>query len=411
MKKFLFIEMRPTEFQSLHLLRELGYTPVLFARALHDNDGELYKSIDLGQMDSVHEVETTDVAAMLALIQTLKLDIGGVLGAHDEVAVAAAQLAQQLGLPHPDIQGLKNAFFKHDARAVLERAGIRQPVHAVVELSAMPLVPPLDYPFVMKPVRDAGAFCVHLCRNLAQYRAAVADLQHNHTSYIGSTHKQLLLEEFVEGDFYGAELLWCRDQWKILDVNRIFVDPNKSLCMTGISYPASLPQPVSNHVEQEILRWVTLLGLRGGAINVEFKLRNGEPVLIEVNLRLAGARISRQIELTSGVVVMQHIYHQALGIDDGFIPPRAAPGKFVADAFVFCDTPGKVIGLDSSTLGGEHLIDFGLKSCPFVVSSAAQQDFGDIIGYVLASGDSCEAAMANAREQADRVRFVLAQAA
>ncbi|TCW82127.1 carboxylate--amine ligase [Burkholderia sp. SRS-46] len=402
MKIFAFIEARPIECAGIEYIRRLGYSPVLFT-SMQTMNKQLYDDLDPRAFDAIHRVDTRNAGAVLDYIAAHRLEIGAVLGCYDDMMIPAAEIAAALGLPHPSLDGLRNAFSKERVRDLLNARGYRQPRYQVVTADRLPPRPDTGFPCVVKPLRDAGAYGVSLCADEADYRRAVARLRDGGSlSMLGDPHREFLVEEFVEGPFYGAELIHNQGRWHVLGINRIFVSPHDSLCMTGISHPSDLPDGDAARLAGTIVEWVDALGLRGGALNVEFILAPHGPVLVEINLRIAGARAARQIALTTGIDMVGHLIDFVCGIDR---PIEARDGErydFVADAFVFSPARGRIdaISFDPSHA---HYIASGFRRTP-LESTSASRNFGSVIGYVLAHGRSCDEAMQHARALAQDVQ-------
>ncbi len=404
MKRFVLVETKPAYEHGMPYARELGFSPVLFTR-LKDVNPEVYRNIGRDKFDEVHDLDTHDPATMEALARTFGDGVAGVIGAEDDVMVSAALFAQRLSLPHPALDGLKNTYSKELTRDLLARAGFRQPAYAVIDLDALPDRPPIGFPFVSKPVRDAGALGVYLCRSQAEYEHAVSEVARKRFSRTGLPRTRFLLEDFIGGNFYGAEMLWHGGEWKNLGINRIFVDNADSLCMTGVSHPSDLSERVLRAAERDILEWLRVLGLRGGALNVEFKLIGDRPVLIEVNPRIAGARMSRQIELTSGVAPVKHMVREACGLPEAPLVNSTPSAAFVADALVFARRPGEICEIDTSRIAAPGLIEYRFRKLPFVLQ-AAEANFETVIGYTLAAGTDCIDAMKNASDAVAQIDFI-----
>jgi biotin carboxylase len=309
-----------------------------------------------------------------------------------------------LGLPHQNIGGLENAFYKDTVRSILADHHIRQPAYCVIELDKAPVTAPLAFPFIIKPARDSGAAGVFLCRSPEDYHQALK-AYHTHTrTFAGLQRTRILLEEFIEGDFYGAELLWHEDHWKVIGINKIFVDPSKSLCMTGIAHPADIHLNHLATIEKTIVHWVNLIGLEGGVINIEFKLVDNVPILIEINLRLAGALINEQVKHTTGISLVEQVINQACGLKTEL--RLTSTRCYTADAFVFFNKPGEILNeIDRSSIDSTHLISFTHVPLPFEALPSRELYFSMIVGHILASGVSCEDAMRNAENMVAQLQL------
>jgi biotin carboxylase len=409
MKTFLFIEARPVECAGIRYIRELGLSPVLFTSMNLMNQG-LYDDLDLSVFDKIHYVDTRDSRAILNLVEAKSMSIAAVLGCYDEFMIPAAEAALALGLSHPSLEGLRNAFSKKQVRDVLTESGYAQPLYELLSSDNLPSRPSVGFPCVIKPLRDAGAYGVSLCRDENDYRSIADDIRSGITaSMFGNVHRTFLAEEFLDGKFYGVELIYTADKWLILGINRIFVSPEDSLCMTGISHPSDLTSSDAVALGAIVLDWIALLGLRGGALNVEFILTELGPMLVEINLRIAGARAVRQIALTSGVDMVSHLIDFCCGKNSPIKQQAEKTYAFVADAFVFSPKAGLINDISFAPADANYIAS-GFRKLP-VISASSSRNFGSVIGYVLAHGESCDEAMDNARALANSVRVNVERAA
>ena len=320
--------------------------------------------------------------------------------------MSASGLAKKLSLPHPDLKGLENAYSKDKVRGILKAQGVQQPEFVSLDIEGLnpETPPPMNYPFILKPTHDSGADGAFLCRSQDQYRNAVKNLQEKRFTFSGVKRHQILLEEFIDGNFYGAEVLWHQGSWMILGINRLFIEPMKSLCMTGISFPSDIGHDLLPSVEQEILRWLEILSLRGGALNVEFKLVDKRPVLIEINPRLAGGKVNELIQLSLEMSPVEYVIKQACGIQEDLSGIKAKEAKYFAVAYLFPPSAGEVVKIDTSKIDRTHLVKSVLRSVPMPIDTA-EHSFLNIVGYMIASGKDCIDAMDHAQKIVDQIQL------
>ncbi|WP_391529400.1 acetyl-CoA carboxylase biotin carboxylase subunit family protein [Photorhabdus akhurstii] len=418
---FIFIEARPVECSAIDYIRNLGFSPVLFTSMESMNKG-LYDDLKKELFDNVYYLNTRSSADIINLIKDNNIPVVAILGCYDDFMIVASEAALEFGLPHSDIDGLRNAFSKKNVRDILAQHGYEQPAYEVFPYNNMPESPKVPFPFVIKPLRDAGAYGVSLCKSQDDYRHVISEISSNGTmSMLGEVNEEFLIEEFLQGNFYGAELIYSHDEWHIIGINRIFVSPDDDLCMIGLSHPAELSEFEFTMACKLVKEWVAVLGLRGGAINVEFIYTSRGPVLVEINLRIAGARAAQQIFMTSGINMVKYLVDFVCGIESSISPESEIVYPFVADAFVFYRDEGMVNDIEVDT-DIPYFISAGFKKTPFTISpknksssknksspknknSSKNKNFGSIVGYVLAYGDSCEEAMENATRIANSVRL------
>ncbi|WP_445497519.1 ATP-grasp domain-containing protein [Photorhabdus sp. SF281] len=403
---FIFLEVRPTECLAIDYIRNLGFSPVLLTSMASMNK-ELYDDLKKELFDNIYYIDTSSCTDIINLIKDNHIPVAAILGCYDDVMITASEVALEFGLPHPDLKGLRNAFSKKNVRDILVQHGYYQPAYEVFSHNNIPENPEVPFPFVIKPLRDAGAYGVSLCKSNDDYRNVTLGISSNGTmSMLGKVNEEFLIEEFLQGRFYGAELIYSRDKWHLIGINRIFVSPDDGLCMIGLSHPADLSESEFTIACELVKEWVTVLGLRGGAINVEFIYTSHGPVLVEINLRIAGARAAQQIFMTTGVNMVKYLVDFVCGIESDILPESVMTYPFVADAFIFHRGEAIVndISVDSDS---PYFISAGFKKTPFSISniSSKNKNFGSIVGYALAHGDSCTEAMENAMCIANSVQL------
>ena len=168
MNVFIFIEARPVECTGIPFVRQRGMSPILFT-SLHNRNPNLLLDLDLDLFDNVYYFEDLNRGSILSLIQEKQMIVSGIIGCFDDVMILTSEVANELELPHPSLKGLKNVYSKKNTRDTLKSRGIIQPMYQEFSLSRPPSNPFVHYPFVLKPIRDAGAYGVHLCKNKNEY--------------------------------------------------------------------------------------------------------------------------------------------------------------------------------------------------------------------------------------------------
>lgn len=405
--KVIFVEASPA-FQTVpELVRNLGFSPILFTNI---KDLSFYENNAQENFDDVYEIDTTNSETMYGLVTALKMHVQGVLASLEDNVLSAALLAKKLSLPHPNISALKKTHNKHKVREILKKHHLDQVESKVFTFTNIPSNPPLKLPLIIKPIHDSGTHNCYLCNSLDDYSNAIIKTKNNRSTYTGLfSHNKILIEEYIDGDFYGAELLWHDNCWKIITIDKIFIDSKKSLCMTGISLPSDLPEYLLPTVEKEILNWINALKLKGGALNIEFKIVNNKPILIEINNRLAGAKVNRLIELAFGFSPLNYLIHWACTSNPQLYKLESKKNLYFADAFIFPFKNGSLIkntiqNIDISKIDKHNLVEISLRNTPIEIKDD-EINFKKIIGHVIASGKTCDEAMDNAVKIVEQIAF------
>lgn len=385
--------------------RKKGLSPVLFTR-LKEHKPELFENIDTVTFDKIYSVDTLNPELMYEMVKKLRLNVVAIVSSNDDTILPAAMLAQKLSLKHVDIEGLRNAYRKDKVRDILAHNNIIQPEYEVINMYSNANPSKVKYPLVVKPVRDGGAEAAYLCRNEEEYKNAIKEIQKKQFTFFGASRVAILIEEFIRGEFfYGAELLWNNNKWNLLGFTKQFIDPEKSLCMTGISFPSDIPENLSPYIEKQVLKWVELIGLKGGAINVEFKIYNDVPYLIEINPRLAGPNVHKQLQLVLGLSPIEYIIDEALGKEKELIFDNTKKEVFIADAFIFPEKSGILFEIDTPFCDPNYCVEafYEFNKLPKKVDS--KRRFSNVIGHVLTRGGSANDAMLKASKIVNQIEF------
>ncbi|MEA9389228.1 hypothetical protein SJI19_01455 [Acerihabitans sp. TG2] len=363
MTVFLLIEAREIECSVIDDIRHRGLSPILFTSRYLD-ESHFYHGIDMQLFDEVYCVDTFDSVAMLDCIKHNGIPVTAVLGSYDEVMVPAVDVAQALGLPCPCLDGLRCAFNHERARTP-----------------------------------DAHRACI--CQNAAHYRHAITGICQGQRATLSNAHRHVIMEQCtmvqcIEGPYYGAELLYHNGHWRVIAVNRRFLSAGDRAYVTGICQPSDLDPERLAQASIQVQRWVEALKLRGGALSVTFIYTADGPVLVDMTLGIANARVNKQVELTTGINMMVHVVDFVCGKTRALSRSLHPRYPFVADAFIFCPRAGQH---DASLIDKNHR--YFIASCLKPSSGQsilARRAVGKVIvGDVMAYGESCQQAMEHAQ--------------
>jgi biotin carboxylase len=346
---------------------------------------------------------------MHSLINKLNINVRGVVVCNDEMVLPAARLAEKIGLPHANIKGLENTYHKSIVRNILEKAHIKQPKYIILDIqSASNHSPEIKFPFVVKPVRGTRSRDVYLCRDENDYKKAITKIKAQKPNCYGVKSESVLLEEFIGGAFYAVDLLWNNDKWNFIGFHKLFLEPYKSLCLTGASFPSDIPPRLLPSVQRQILEWIELVELKGGALHIEFKIYKDIPYLIEINPRLGGP-VNKRIELSLGISPIEYVIDQACGVEKEIHFNTFKPKRFIGDAFIFPEKAGLLYEINTSNINIKDYIEivYDFKDLPLEVQT--DQHLGSRIGRIITSGNSADEAMHKASSLVKKVDLKIKQ--
>lgn len=397
-RTIVFIELFPHFVQFMPYLRKKGLSPILFTRVEDYNPGinpELREILHTYHFTKIYIVDTHNTEEMYSFLKKLKLDVAGIMAWRDDILLPAARLAKKLKLPNINITGLKNVYRKDKVRELLHKQNVLQPKYEAYEGFALKETT-IPFPLVVKPIHDGGTSDVYFCENKKDYKNAITKIQSQEYTGLGGHRTGILIEEFIGGSFYAAELLWNKGKWHVLGFSDLFVNPKKSLCMTGMSFPADMPPKLFSSLKKEILKWVKLVGLKGGALCIEFKVYKNVPYLIEINPRLGGPNVNQLIQAHFGFSPFEYLIDEACGEEKKLSLPKRKSKIATANAFIFAHKAGVLSQIHTPRCDKNSDIKINEDFQKLPVRIDGHRNFGNVIGDVITTAKSSKQAIKKA---------------
>lgn len=345
MDDIVFVETNATG----HGVRALQHCAKLGLRSVFlTGQPEYYGADVLALADRWELVDTADAAAMLPHLR--RDHTRGVLSFLDHPLLPTIDLAKMAGVPHPDREAVRRCRSKELMRQAIGR-GPDQPGWQVLERADPPARSPLGYPCVLKPTDDSGSLGVTICADDATFSAALAkELQRSSTARGFALGPRLLVEEYIEGPEFSAELIFAHGGWQLLGLTRKLMSAPPSAVCVGHVFPASLESQILRRVRDQLIEWLGAVGLQYGAAHVEFRLCERGPVLIEINPRLGGALITELMRHAIAFDAVDYVLRLSCGLP---LPALPSPSDSCAAAllYVHVGERGEIAKIE----GGEEL--------------------------------------------------------
>ncbi|HEV2670323.1 MAG TPA: ATP-grasp domain-containing protein [Gemmatimonadales bacterium] len=264
-----------------------------------------------------------DQAAAKASVFARDHPIQAVVGVDDDTVIAAASIAQRLGLKSNSVHAATAARDKYLQRELLAQGGVPVPRFMLRSIEDDPagLANSISYPCVIKPVRLSASRGVMRADNPASFIAAHARLgailgEPEAAETCGVRARHYLIEEFIQGYEVALEGLVVDRRLHVL---ALFDKPDpldgpffeETIYVTPSMVPAALQKAIVECAE----RAVRVLGITGGPIHAELRYNERGPWLIELAARPIGGRCSAVLRFGDKAVSLEEvILRNALGM-------------------------------------------------------------------------------------------------
>jgi biotin carboxylase len=272
--------------------------------------------------DNFLTLDFTDPAAAAAAVADFSRThpLRAVVGVDDLTSVAAAAIAERLGLTSSGVVAVKTARDKHQMRECLAAAGVPIPRYRRIALKDDPYLAArgVAFPCVLKPLTLSASRGVIRANNVDQFMAAFrrigALLARDDVSVSGEGAEFLLAEAFVPGIEVALEGLLIGGTLHTL---ALFDKPDpldgpffeETLFVT----PSRLPAGVQARVREVTASACAALGLAEGPVHAELRVNADGPWVLEIAPRSIGGLCSRTLRFGTGVTLEELILRHALG--------------------------------------------------------------------------------------------------
>jgi SAM-dependent methyltransferase/biotin carboxylase len=257
--------------------------------------------------------------------------VRGVVSIDDGGGEIASLTSQALGFAYNSLQAINAANNKHCMRVLLARANVPSPPFELYRICENPyrISRMLEYPVVVKPLFLTGSRGVIRANNPDEFVAAflrVGELLSQPGT--GPDPKSVLVEKYIPGVEVSLE--------GVLDDGRLIVlglydkpDP-----LEGPFFEETLfikPSRLSDEMQTRVIRCgaqaLEAVGLHVGPVQVELRVNEAGPWIVEFAARTMGGHCSRALPFKDGLTLEELVLSQACRLDTKrFIPEPGAHG-------------------------------------------------------------------------------------
>lgn len=290
-------------------LQQLGYRLTLLNELPHVWGREYYEKIILTRLRNWPFISQT------LQKEHLQNPFSGVFCYNEAAVPLANRLAKLLHLPV--ISKYHSDAFRHKdrMRLVWEACGIAIPkYHILHRKEDVYALSEWSFPLILKPASQMGSHAVILVQSLEEAAARIdipfeADLHLDFRGEIYSLNEiygirpTVLAEEYISGDEFSAEGIVVNGEYRALGITRKYtLSDSLYFDETAHLFPWNdFDSSTWRNIQIQLRRAHQALGIQHAFTHTEFKIRNGEPVFIEMGARMAGDHIPQLVDHSLGV--------------------------------------------------------------------------------------------------------------
>ncbi|MEV6394799.1 ATP-grasp domain-containing protein [Streptomyces sp. NPDC051907] len=376
----------------LVLARELGFRPVLVT-----DDLSRYAVCDASRAvidGAVHEIvhaDTRDSEAVRKALQEYqdRGELCGVLAVIDYYVAVVAEVAHAFGLPGLAPEAAHAARNKLRTREICARAGVPAPrfSQAVTREEALAFAREVGFPCVVKPMTEAASIGVRLCRTEEEVAAHYDVLSAAPTDLRGLPRPAgVLIEEYLTGYEVSVEVVATAAGRRVLGLTDKTLGPHPAFVETGETFPSQLPPAVQEQATEVALAALDAIGHDFGAAHVEIKTTAEGPKLIEVNARMGGAQVGRNIKEATGIDLQREVVRMHAGL----APELTATAQAAAASrYLTAADGGELVAVDGAELVHRlpGVCDLDVYARPGDRVQRAQSN-ADVLGHLVVRADT-----------------------
>ncbi|MGC4807610.1 ATP-grasp domain-containing protein [Micromonospora sp. DT233] len=251
-----------------------------------------------------YAVDLGFVADRAELVRRLRaIGVDQVLAGTESGVTLADTLNHLLGTPGNEIATVAARRDKSAMAQTVRAAGLAAPIgraFASVEEAAA-WYAAIGGPAVVKPLDSAGTDNVHFCRDVAQLRAACAQVLAGRTVY-GVPNRRVLVQERLVGTEFYVNSVSHGGSHRIAEIWRYAKRPGPADApIYDYEEPVDPGSPLAATIRDFVFAVLDALGVRASAAHTELMLTAAGPVLIETGARLGGSTLPDVVAKLSGV--------------------------------------------------------------------------------------------------------------
>lgn len=312
MATVVFIETNFSGLEAILYCKERGYRIVLVSDSVERfkkwfPESTMYILDKVDQLISVPNSNDFDAVAEVLLREVGEFD--ALLTFAEIRTLVTARLAKHFGLPGANPEAIRLAQDKFQFRKVLLAKGVDNVQCQLIDSARnlLDIKNEIRYPCFLKPVQGHSSIGAVVCKTIDDAERISTELSAINEDWISSA---FVVEDYLEGNLYSVEVLTTAPgEHHVVGIS------DRDVVNDSVEVGASFPflSPLSERIEQKACAALDAIDYTFGPSHIEIIVQDGEPHLVEVNVRVGGSGHSFMLALATSRSIVGDCIELCLG--------------------------------------------------------------------------------------------------
>ncbi|MFT4185609.1 MAG: ATP-grasp domain-containing protein [Micrococcaceae bacterium] len=282
----------------------------------------------------VIDVDTMDVDASAAAIEKID-NVAGIMGNTGSWAPVGARVAKKLGFPGQDPEIVDFLRNKKKTRECLVEAGIsktRSFDPSQKDVLKQMKDANITFPIILKPTSGSGSRDVFTIHTEEEFNEKLKEIN----------PKNFLIETFIKGPLYSAELFVQNDKANLLGISGRILTELPVVQEEAAFFPARYSEEYYKEIEEWMQSIINATGFGSGFMHAEYMQTIEGPEIVEINPRLGGGLIGECIIGSTGINIYEAMISIALDEKSDLLTKTIEYPKGTAQVLKYVHKTGKI---------------------------------------------------------------------
>lgn len=254
------------------------------------------------------DMDTTDAERVVASARTAK--IAGVVTTGTDVCLPVlGRLVDELKLCGPSETATRLSTDKTLMKKAFSDSGIPTARFKIATsfADALRAANEIGYPVMIKASDSSGS------RGVTRVASTAGCKRAWESAYAVSRNKNILVEEYLEGEEFGAQAFVTGGRITGIFAHTDTVTPAPFQTPVGHAMPMFLSPQMKNELDEIVFRAISALGIRNAVCNLDLVHTKNQVKVIEVGPRMGATCLPELVAVSAGFDVYEYLIRLALG--------------------------------------------------------------------------------------------------